>query len=297
MKIAREPVCRICDSPESVIVSEEVSGAPEAKVFQCAACDIVYLHPIMGADEESDFYEQDFPPYMEARSAPGGTDAASNFISNLPEAERRIKFIRPHLDEAMSILEIGSSTGHFLFSLQGYVDSVTGVEPGRAFADYARCRGIRTFEKLGDIQNEQFDVILLYYVLEHMRDPVDCLSEIRRYLKPDGKLLLEVPNVEDVLFSTYDIPSFGPFYFQKAHYYNFSRKTLEAVMEKSGYKPQILPEQRYDLSNHLHWMMARRPGGKGKYSEIFSGTLESAYAETLKNHWLCDTLFGVGSTS
>ena len=289
------PVCRLCGSQKAERVSEEVSDAPEARIYRCEACDMVYLHPIMSVDEENTFYEQEFPTYMEARNAPGGADAEAHFRSNLPEADRRTALVRPLLSSEMSVLEIGSATGYFLSTLQGYVASVKGVEPGKSFADHARSRGIQTVAALKDLEDERFDVILLYYVLEHIRNPVAFLSDLRPYLKPGGRLMLEVPNVDDVLLSAYDIPTFAPFYFQKAHYYNFSRKTLENVLAKSGYSPQVFPAQRYDLSNHMHWMMAGRPGGKGKYVHIFSESLEASYAETLKNNWVCDTLFAVAT--
>jgi SAM-dependent methyltransferase len=283
----------MCGSEGSELIAEEVSGAPDARVYRCRDCDIVYLHPIMSPDEEGKFYEKEFPSYMEARVAPGGADAEAHFRSNLPEAERRTALVRPFLSRDMSVLEVGSATGYFLFALQGYVSAVTGVEPGRTFAEYARGRGIRTMETLNDLKGERFDAILLYYVLEHMRHPVAFLSDLRMSLKPGGRLMLEVPNVHDALLSVYGIPAFGPFYFQKAHYYYFSRKTLKDALLKSGYTPEIYPVQRYDLSNHVHWMMAGRPGGKGKYRHIFSDTLEVAYAEALKGQWVCDTLFAV----
>lgn len=66
------------------------------------------------------------------------------------------------------------------------------------------------------------------------------------------------------------------------------------LLEKCGFSLiRILPKQRYDLSNHMHWMQYRRPGGFGKYNHIFSEKLRTEYAENLINHSLCDTLFAV----
>jgi SAM-dependent methyltransferase len=48
------------------------------------------------------------------------------------------------------------------------------------------------FEALGD---ERFDVILLPGVLQHLRDPVDALSRLSGYLKPEGLLVGSVPNL------------------------------------------------------------------------------------------------------
>ena len=55
-------------------------------------------------------------------------------------------------------------------------------------------------------------------------------------------------------------------------------------------EPEIQAEQRYDLSNHMHWMTAGKPGGHGKYNAVFSPATLAAYAEDLKRKFLCDTL-------
>ena len=106
--------------------------------------------------------------------------------------------------------------------------------------------------------------------------------------------MIVVPNVDDVLLSTYDIPKFNNFYFTPAHQFYYSKDTLGRLFTKAGLpKYEILPKQRYDLSNHMHWMMAGRPGGMGKYDDIFGDRLKRAYADDLVARFLCDTLFAV----
>lgn len=286
-------VCRLCDAPGGHLVSEEVSGAPESRVYRCAECGIVFLHPIMDPAEERTFYERDFPSYMEERHAPGGADPASHFQAHRPEAERRLALVRDILSPGMAALDIGSATGYFLHAVRPYVRSVTGVEPGEEFAAYARTQGITTVSSLAHLPGRSFDLAFLFYVLEHMRDPLDFLTQVRRVIRPGGLLVLEVPNVEDALVSLYDLPAFRRFYYQRAHYYYFSPQTLVALLQRAGYIPKVQPVQRYDLSNHMCWMMTGRPGGKGKFRHVFSDDLERAYAECLKTHWKCDTVLAV----
>jgi len=74
----------------------------------------------------------------------------------------------------------------------------------------------------------------------------------------------------------------------------FSPETLSAVVEAAGFKTvELIPVQRYDLSNHMYWLQYGKPGGTGKYHQIFSKSLDAEYAECLKEHWLCDTIFGI----
>ncbi|MFN8413199.1 MAG: class I SAM-dependent methyltransferase [Anaerolineales bacterium] len=288
-----QPVCRICGSVDSKLIGSHVSDAPESSEYQCQQCGIVYLYPIMSEKEEADFYRAEFEKYMAGRSGAGWKSPQAHFRSYQPEGERRLPLVRPFLKQNDDVLEIGSSTAYFLDDLRGYVGSVTGVEPSEAYREYANGLGLQTYESLGELTGRSFDVIFLYYVLEHLRDPIGYMSSLASWLKPGGRILLEVPNVDDVLLGPYTIPAFAPFYWQKAHYYNFSHRTLSDVLTRAGYTVQVLPAQRYDLSNHMVWMMDGKPGGAGRFKELFTPELETAYAEALKRNWKCDTLFAV----
>jgi SAM-dependent methyltransferase len=253
----------------------------------------VYLFPIMSEAEEAEFYRAEFEKYMAGRSGAGWKSPQAHFRAYQPEGERRLPLVRPYLKEQDEVLEIGSSTGYFLDDLRGYVASVTGVEPGEAYRTHANRLGLRTHSSLDELAGRRFDVIFLYYVLEHLRHPIGYMSSLSSWLKPGGRILLEVPNVDDVLLGPYHIPNFGPFYWQKAHYQNFSHATLNDVLTRAGYSVKLIPAQRYDLSNHMVWMMEGKPGGAGRFKELFTAELETAYAEALKRQWKCDTLFAV----
>ncbi len=254
----------------------------------------------MSPEEESRFYEVDFPGYMEGRAGTPSWKTPEAHYANFVRSEglRRLKDLRGYLQVEWDIVEIGSSTGYFLELMRPYVRSVIGVEPGPEQAAYANKRGIRTVSTVEALGHEtRFDAIFIYYVLEHMRAPIDFLAAFSSLLKPTGKLFIEVPNVQDALLSCYDIPKFGPFYWQKMHYFYYSPQTLTDVLRRAGYTCQLSPLQRYDLSNHIVWLRDGRPGGMGCFKDIFSPELETAYAETLKKHWLCDTVFAIAESS
>lgn len=297
MSTEATPVCRLCGSDKGEVVGRQVAGAPEAAVYRCAGCGVVYLFPIMTEEEEAAFYRAEFEQYMQGRSGPGWKSPAMHFRSYQAEGERRLPLVRPFLKAEDEALEVGSSTGYFLDDVRGSVGAVTGVEPGAAYREFANARGIETLASLDELRGRRFDVIFLYYVLEHLRDPVGYMSGLRARLKPGGRVLIEVPNVDDVLLGPYRIPNFGPFYWQKAHYHNFSQQTLGMVLERAGYAAQLIPTQRYDLSNHMVWMMEGKPGGMGRFKDMFTPELETAYAEALKAQWKCDTIFAAATAA
>jgi hypothetical protein len=135
------------------------------------------------------------------------------------------------------------------------------------------------------------DLIVHFFVLEHIRDPYTFFSDCLDLLKDGGKIIAEVPCVNDPLTSLYNIPEFEEFYWSVAHHYYYSPKSLAYVLDRLQVKYDMLPEQRYDLSNHIVWMTEGKPGGQGRYNHVFSKKLVEQYKQDLRNSWNCDTIF------
>jgi len=68
----------------------------------------------------------------------------------------------------------------------------------------------------------------MFHVVEHFESPSDALRRAREWLRPDGRLLVEVPNAEAVC-------QWPQSRFHRAHLYNFSPATLEMAGRKAGY--------------------------------------------------------------
>jgi hypothetical protein len=104
-------------------------------------------------------------------------------------------------------------------------------------------------------------------------------------------MFFEVPSRYDPLITIYDIPAFHKFYWSVAHHWYFNRRSLEFLLDQLPCRYELIPEQRYDLSNHLWWALAGKPGGMGKYSAKFTQDLEAAYKESMRRTGHCDAFF------
>lgn len=273
----------------------EAEGAAE---YQCSECGIVFLHPIMTEAEEREFYGAKFAQYMAARGQAGGADPSDSFEKWRPEGERRRALLEPWLRQGMRVLEIGSATGFLLDAIRPHVgEALTGVEPGDDFREFSeRTLGIEVHRERDAVAGRRFDLVLAYYVVEHMRDPVGELSRWRSLLEPGGKLAIEVPNVDDVLVRYWGVEAFDRFYWQKAHYFNYSHQTLTMVLGMAGFEDvHTIPVQRYDISNHIHWLWKGKPGGLGAYSDLLDDRVNAEYARALRERWLCDTVMAVAA--
>jgi len=61
---------------------------------------------------------------------------------------------------------------------------------------------------------KKFDVITLFHVLEHIKNPVKTLADLRTYLKADGTLIVEIPNADDFLLQINK--NYKDFFWQRA---------------------------------------------------------------------------------
>jgi SAM-dependent methyltransferase len=114
---------------------------------------------------------------------------------HIRDALRRLKQSRGMCDQ--DVAELGSGLGFNLEIFAG--DSrVVGIEALSAAADSATSRGVPTLvaDLAGTVPLEsgKYDLVLCVDVLEHLLDPTHCLEEARRILKPDGLLVVNVPN-------------------------------------------------------------------------------------------------------
>jgi SAM-dependent methyltransferase len=275
----------------------EAEGAAE---YQCSDCGIVFLHPIMTEEEEREFYGAKFAQYMAARGQAGGADPTESFEKWQPEGDRRRALLEPWLRPGISVLEIGSATGFLLNAIRPHVGSnLVGIEPGDAFREFSRAQlGIEAYADRSAVEGRRFDLILAYYVVEHLRDPLAELAAWRELLAAGGHLAIEIPNVDDALVRYWQVQAFDRFYWQKAHYFNYSHETISMVLGMAGFTDiTTIPVQRYDISNHIHWLWKGQPGGLGAYTDLLDQRVNEEYSRALRERWLCDTVMAVGTNA
>lgn len=118
------------------------------------------------------------------------------------------------------LLDVGCGTKpyHELFRVDSYIglDLDSEASRSRGIADYFYDGNIFPFN------DNEFDSLLCNQVLEHVFNPDEFLGELRRVLKPDGKLLLTVPFVWDEHEQPYD-------------YARYSSFGLNALFKKNGF--------------------------------------------------------------
>lgn len=294
------PFCQANEDKQSVITSHVYGDKGRGhSFFYCSNCDVRYLYPGLTEEEEKRFYSAEFEGFMDERAGKKGgwKNAEEHVRANEPTRLRRMKYLEPHLGTSSKLLEIGCSSGFMLYPLVSQGHQCLGVEPSGVFSDFLKSRSLPvcpSIDQLSSIDpNPEFDLILHFFVLEHISKPVEFLKDQIALLKPGGKIIFEIPNVADPLHSIYDIPAFERFYWSVAHPWYFSENSLHFLLKQIGLPYEILLDQRYDLSNHMVWARDGRPGGMDRFTDALGAQLEETYKQGLIQIGKCDTLIGI----
>lgn len=292
------PLCGAAAGEQSVVATTVYGDDAGRAIFCCAACDIRYLHPGLSPAEEAKFYAAEFESFMAKRSAAdSGWDGPERHIAaNEAQHRRRMRHLADHLRPHSRILEIGCSSGFMLYPLAASGHDCVGIEPSGVFSDYVRQRGLICYKSLDELAAAGaggFDLILHYYVMEHLADPVAFLQRLLRLLRPGGRIVFEVPNANDALTTIYAVPAYARFIWVVSHRWYFSERSLAHVLAAAGGKGKIALDQRYDLSNHLVWLRDGKPGGMGRFTAILGQAVEEQYRQALIQARHCDTLIGL----
>jgi 2-polyprenyl-3-methyl-5-hydroxy-6-metoxy-1,4-benzoquinol methylase len=255
-------ICLLCGSKEFELVAEKLRYDIARRVLRCRGCNIVSLEDPTGhgLDYSQAEYRQHYGPVLGQESTP-----REMFELSLPRQAPRLDRVRHLLHPEAVVAEIGCSTGHFLHAIRPLVKRVVGIEPNPRHAAYAREEvGLEVVAgRLEDsgLAGGQFDVLVMFQVLEHIADPLSFLAYCRRLLRPGGTLYLEVPNLDDALLSVYALPGYRSFYFKVPHVYYFAAPTLLRLMQKAGFSGATSSAQAYTLFNHVHWLHTGKPQG------------------------------------
>jgi SAM-dependent methyltransferase len=152
-------------------------------------------------------------------------------------AQRRARFAGSLKGSAGSVLDIGCGNGKFLALMAASGWTITGTElPGPAWARAERVPGmrlVRADEFPLPVPSASMDLVTLWHVLEHVPDPALALREARRVLKPDGALVVEVPNAD-----SWQARCTGSRWFHldpPRHLYQFTRRSLPRLAEQAGF--------------------------------------------------------------
>jgi SAM-dependent methyltransferase len=129
------------------------------------------------------------------------------------------------------LLDIGAGTGAFCETIKQNGWDVSGVEPNKKARTIAAQRQLSLLENIDDFQDQKFDVITLWHVLEHLPDLEKTIIKIEKLLSPKGFLIVAVPNYKS--FDAKYYKQFWAAYDTPRHLWHFSQKSMTCLFSKN----------------------------------------------------------------
>lgn len=195
--------------------------------------------------------EEEQPRYYQSEDYISHTDAKRNWFEKLYHIiksialKRKLALVNSYVPYQGALLDVGCGTGDFLCSAIQNGWKVKGIEPNeqaRTIANTKTDNNVYKPDQLFKFTREQFDVITLWHVLEHLPKLDDHLEIFKTILKPEGILIIAVPNYKS--YDAHYYKSFWAAFDVPRHLWHFSRTSLHKIakshqMQVVNIKPMI----------------------------------------------------------
>ncbi len=232
-------------------------------IWQCTDCTLRFTQDVPGIDRIGDYYKSE--NYI------SHTNTSKGFINQLYQVIRKgtIKRKRKLVCKVTGkkqgeLLDVGSGIGTFVNEMKEYGWEVTGLEPDTGARKIAKeffdCE-LKNSDQLFHLSPNSFDAITLWHVLEHVHDLQNYLQQLKNLLKPNGRLIIAVPNytsfdasIYKEYWAAYDVPR---------HLYHFSPLSMELLIKKNGMKIINCKPMWFD-SFYISLLSSKYKNGQGR---------------------------------
>jgi len=237
-------------------------------LVDCIACGCRYTDPRPDQQSIGAYYCS--PAYI------SHSNASRSLQERLYQVARRWALSRKHtilqaLRPGGRVLDLGCGTGEFLGYLKSRGYLVQGVEPDLGAREMAIAN--HSIEVLPTIDalpaQEQFQIITMWHVLEHVPEPRHTLKKLYSLLADRGFLLIAVPDHE-----SWDARHYGPdwaAYDVPRHLVHFRRKDLQTLLPEHGFT--VLKIMPMWMDAFYIAMLSQRYRGGGALNALVMGGL------------------------
>ena len=225
------------------------------KMGKCLSCGLVQVVPMPSAKEIGELYHEDFDhftPYIEQLAVHHAyfkqkVEEIGWKIKAMPAGRQDLRFkkktniiVNPtsYLSN-LTLLDIGCAMGVTLDEAKKKGMKVVGIDLSADAVTYCRKKGFTcyngTVQSLGaKLKPGSFAVVTAFQVVEHERDPLTMMKQVRTLLVDDGLVVLATPNYGGFWRRVMGRKWFG--FAHPEHVVLFDHDTMRQLLEKAGFR-------------------------------------------------------------
>ena len=219
--------CHICGT-----IAREVFSKNGYNIHTCPSCSLRFVHPI--PEDTSSVYQKGYFVDKSGEHNFGYTDYDSDkepmrdvFVSYLRRIEDMVK--------GQNVFDVGAATGYFLDVARDHGWQTSGIEISDYAGTVAKEKGhdvvVGSFDDV-DVAG-MYDVVTMWDVIEHVKDPRAVIEKVASILKKGGVLAINTPNVSSMYARL--MRKAWHMYIPPEHLFYFSPKTIRKLLEESGF--------------------------------------------------------------
>lgn len=239
-------LCEICSEKGKKIISD--SGFD---LCECRSCGLIYVSNPPQEKDLKKIYSKGYHSHENSNQ----------------EGDYKIKKQMDRIEKFLkkgSILDIGCSRGKFLVEARKRGWRVKGVEISEYASKIAGEKGLEVITgKISedDFEENEFDVVYMGDVIEHLYSPRDMLKLIKKILKKNGFIVLTTPNsdglgprISKIFSRTF---GFWTHATPPEHLFQFSKKTLVRLLREESFHKVKIFDNGPLVENPIYYFRAR----------------------------------------
>lgn len=283
-KLQNCPRCSSSGHREGLVVRDHSISQEEFTLTDCIQCGLRFTNPRPSTDTIGAYYRSD--DYI------SHSNSSKSLQDKLYQLARRLALRKKYrmihaLQTHGKVLDVGCGTGEFLSYLMSRGYLVEGVEPDlqareRAIASYA----IPVLPSLELVPaQEQFQVITLWHVLEHVPNLRATFKRLFASLADQGVLLIAVPDRE-----SWDAQHYGPKWAAwdvPRHLTHFRRADVHAFLNEHGF--ELIATKRMWMDAPYIAMLSESYNGASKSAALIKGALMGTWSNLVSLVTGCPT--------
>lgn len=186
--------------------------------------------------------------------------------------QSEVAAVRKFIPETGEGVEIGVGTGRFSIPFGIKV----GVEPARAMAEIAKKKGITVYDAKAEhlpFQDNSFDFALIVTTLCFLEDPFQALKEMKRILKPTGRIVIGMLDEDSPRGKLYEEKRKKSKFYRDARFYSVNQ--VLDWLKKLGFNNLQTVQTIFRNSDEIRSLEPVEEGyGKGLFVVISEGAMK-----------------------